>query len=355
MSDFDSNDINAGGKTDPVTVDTTPPRESSDSTPSAETPSMPMPPPPPPGQVLPPKKSSGIGKMIAGLAIGGLLVTILFVVIAMFAFAGRGTTPMTLSRNKVGVILIQGEIFESATTISHLNDFADNRSIHAIVLRINSPGGAVAPSQEIYSEVLRVREETGKPVIASMGTVAASGGYYIAAACDEIIANPGSITGSIGVIAQWFNLEDLVEWARLRPETFKSGKLKDAGSPYREMTDDERAYYQRIISQLHEQFIGAVITGRDGRMSEDDVRTVADGRVFTGEEALELKLIDQLGGLQQALRVAADRAGLSGDPTPVYPRIEKRSLLDVLAESKQSSGFVEKFLVGHGSPFLYRW
>ena len=138
---------------------------------------------------------------------------------------------------------------------TRLTEFADNESVKAIVVRINSPGGSVSASQEIYREIRRVREESSKPVIASLDTVAASGGYYIAVGCDSIVANPGSITGSIGVIAQWFNVEKLVEWAKLSPETITSGAMKDAGSPFRQMSEGERDYFQRIVTQLHGQFV----------------------------------------------------------------------------------------------------
>jgi protease-4 len=304
-----------------------------------------------------PPPKSGIGKLVVGIVFGGLAVTLLFVFVAVLSFASRdgGLGVGHFGRNKVAVVPINGEIYSSSPVVEQLSSFADNRSIRAIVVRINSPGGAVAPSQEIYEEILRIRSETGKPVVASMDIVAASGGYYIAAACDHIVANPGSITGSIGVIAQWFNLEDLVEWAKLRPETITSGELKDAGSPFRDMTREEREYYQRIVSQLHEQFIGAVIEGRDGRMTADEVRELADGRVFTGSEALELKLVDQNGGLNQAVRKAGEMAGIKGEPSAVYPRVAKPGLLDVLAESREATGLVQKILAGKGSPFLYRW
>jgi protease IV len=311
------------------------------------------PPPPPP----PAPKKSGIGKLVVGIVFGGLAATVLLVVVALWSFTSDDDMAgvPSLKRNKVGVVPITGEIVSSSPVVDQLAHFADSHSIKAIVVRINSPGGAVAPSQEIYEEILRIRRETGKPVVASMDTVAASGGYYIAAACDHIVANPGSITGSIGVIAQWFNLEGLVEWARLRPETVTSGEMKDAGSPFREMTAEEREYYQRIVAQLHEQFIKAVIDGREGRMTPEEVREVADGRVFTGTEALELKLVDQTGGLKQALRRAGEMAGLKGEPAPVYPRVRKPGLLDILAESRDASGIVRKVLTGEGSPFLYRW
>lgn len=300
---------------------------------------------------------SGTGKWIVGLLLGGVLAAILVFGIAIIVVSGRDESGhMTIGRGKIGVLPIEGEIFDSRQTLRELDEFADNDSIKAIVVRINSPGGAVAPSQEIHREILRVREETGKPVIASLDTVAASGGYYIAVGCQEIVANPGSITGSIGVIAQWFNVEKLVEWAKVSPQTFTSGEMKDAGSPYRPMSELEKAYYQRIVTQLHGQFVAAVIEGRSGKMAADEIRKVADGRVFTGQEANDIKLVDEIGGLEDAVRRAAELAGIKGEPAVIYPKREKPGLLEVLADAQtRPAAMVEKFLAGKGSPFLYRW
>src|SRR5262249_31373533 len=151
-------------------------------------------------------------------------------------------------------------------------------------------------------------------------TVAASGGFYIASACDQIVSNPGSITGSIGVILQWMEIKDLVNWAKMKPQTITAGAMKDAGSPYRDLTHAERAYLQRITVQLHRQFIGAVAEGRKGKMTLEDVERIADGRVFTGEEALGLKLVDRLGNLDDAVAVAAKMAGVRGRPGTLYPK-----------------------------------
>jgi len=300
---------------------------------------------------------SGTGRLLVGLLLGGVIAAIIVFAIALIVVWGRDERGhMAIGRGKVGILPIEGEIVDSRKTLRELDEFADNDSIKAIVVRINSPGGAVAPSQEIHREILRVREETGKPVIASLDTVAASGGYYIAVACQEIVANPGSITGSIGVIAQWFNIEKLVEWARVSPQTFTSGDMKDAGSPYRPMSELEKAYYQRIVTQLHGQFVAAVIEGRSGKMPAEEVRKVADGRVFTGEEANDIKLVDELGGLEDAVRRAAELSGIKGEPAVIYPKRERPGLLDVLADAQaRPTAMVEKFLAGKGSPFLYRW
>ncbi|MBI2213706.1 MAG: signal peptide peptidase SppA [Acidobacteria bacterium] len=300
---------------------------------------------------------SGTGKLILGLLLGGVVMAIVVLVIAAVVVSARDDSGrVAIGRGKVGILPIEGEIVESRATLRELEAFAENDSIKAIVVRINSPGGAVAPSQEIHRELKRVREETGKPIIASLDTVAASGGYYIAVGCQEIIANEGSITGSIGVIAQWFNVEKLVEWARVSPQTFTSGELKDAGSPFRPMNDQEKAYYQRIVTQLHGQFVQAVIDGRKGKMDAEKVRSIADGRVFTGQEANDLKLVDEIGGLEDAVRRAAALASIDGDPAVIYPKKEKPGLLELLAESKTSTpAIVERFFAGKVSPFLYRW
>ena len=238
--------------------------------------------------------------------------------------------------------------------VESIHKYAENSSVKGIVIRINSPGGAIAPSQEIYSEILKTKRKSGKPFVASLDSVAASGGFYIAAACDEIVANPGSITGSIGVILQWMDIEDLVKWAKLKPETITSGALKDAGSPLRELTAQEREYFQRIVLQLHGQFVRAVAAGRSGKLTEAEVRQLADGRIFTGEEAVTLKLVDRLGNLGDAVNVAARRAGIEADPATVYPRRREPNLIDLLGDTSAES-VVDKIVNRRAARFLYRW
>lgn len=257
----------------------------------------------------------------------------------------------------VAVVPIEGEIFESRETIDMLRDYAESDSVRAIVVRINTPGGAIVPSQEIYSEILRLRRETGKPFVASMDSLAASGGYYIAVACDPIIANPGTITGSIGVITQWFNMEGLLQWARLEPQTVTSGEMKDAGSPFRRMSESDRAYLQQIVNRLHLQFIDAVAAGREGKLDREQVAALADGRVFTGEDALSLKLVDQIGTLHDAVLTAGRAAGIEGEPSVIYPRERTPGLLEILMNGESAARFVEtvfnrKFA---GTRILYRW
>jgi protease IV len=306
-------------------------------------------------QTAPPRRKR---RFFWGLLTGCLVVFVLLTTLSVIAaFYADGTGPTLPIGNKVAVIPVEGEIFDVRDAIDDLHAHRDNRAIKAIIIRINSPGGAIAPSQELYQEILDLREESDKPIIASLDSVAASGGYYIASACDAIVANPGSITGSIGVIVQWFNLEELVRWAKMKPETITSGRMKDAGSPFREFSEEERAYFQALTNQLHQQFVRAVAAGRKGKLSQDEVARLADGRVFTGEEALKLKLVDQLGNLQDAVELSAEMASIEGDPDVVYPKPREGSLLDLLGgETKQRTQLLERFLsTRQSSPFLYRW
>ncbi len=310
-----------------------------------------VPPPPPPA----PKKSR-TGVFFIGALSGCLLVLIGGALLAMFAFAlDKDSGELSLSTHKVAIIPVEGEIFDSRETLDALDRYADNATVKAIVIRINSPGGAIAPSQEIYSAIRRTRKESGKPIVASMDSVAASGGYYIAAGCDSIVANPGTITGSIGVVLQWFDMEDLVRWAKMKPETITSGPLKAAGSPYKELSEEERAYFQRIVLQLHSQFVRAIAEGRSGKITQAEVAKIADGRVFTGEEAMSLKLVDQLGSIDDAVLAAAKLAGIKGDPATIWPKRREATLFDVLTDGGDAKATLEKILSRRLPQFLYRW
>ena len=259
------------------------------------------------------------------------------------------------STQKVAIIPIDGEIFEARDTIEALHRYADNVTVRAIVMRINSPGGAIAPSQEIYEAVRNTHAVSGKPIVASLDNVAASGGYYIASACDRIVSNPGSITGSIGVILEWMNTKDLVAWAKMKPEIITSGSLKAAGTPYLDLTAAERAYFQNIVEQLHSQFVRAVAAGRKGKMTEADVAKIADGRVFTGEQALQLKLVDELGNLDDAIHAAAKLARIRGTPGTIYPRKQRPGLFDLLSGSSTDSETALGRIFSRRPRFLYRW
>jgi protease-4 len=220
--------------------------------------------------------------------------------------------------DRIALIRVEGVIMDAAQTVGDLKKYAESPSVKAIVLRIDSPGGGVVPSQEIYDAVKRVRSKNNKTVIASMGTVAASGGYYIAAATDRIIANPGTLTGSIGVIMELANLEGLLKKIGVESVVIKSGQHKDMGSPFRKMKEEDRLILQAVMDDVHSQFIEAVAEGRS--LTVGDVTPLADGRVFTGRQAKAAKLVDELGDLDDAIKLAAEMAGVEGEPKVVEPR-----------------------------------
>ena len=232
----------------------------------------------------------------------------------------------------VGVVEIEGAIADARDAIENIRRFREDEDIKAIVIRIDSPGGAVGPSQEIYREIRKTVET--KKVVASMGAVAASGGYYVACATDGIVANPGTITGSIGVIMGYTNFRQLLDKIGMVPVVIKSGPYKDTGSPTREMRDDEREILQAITSDIHEQFVTAIAEGR--KMDRALVEQAADGRIFTGEDAKARGLVDRLGNFEDALEWAGVLGGIKGKVVPVYARDEKLSLLRYLMSSSLS-------------------
>lgn len=310
---------------------------------------------PPPAATTPelPRKKSRAGMFFAGALSGCLLVCVGFLLLAAIGLAGGDAGDVNFAAEKVAIVPIEGEILEARETLELLHKYARNHSVKAIVVRINSPGGAIAPSQEIYSAIRKIRAD-GKPVIASMDSVAASGGYYIAAACDPIIANSGTITGSIGVILQWFDMKELVRWAKLKPETITSGALKDAGSPFRELTPEERQYFQGIVTQLHSQFVRDVTAGRARKMKAEEVARVADGRIFTGEQARGLKLVDEIGTIDDAVRTAGRLGGIEGEPSKIWPRRREDGLFGLLAEEGANT-VLERIVSRKVPQFLFRW
>src|SRR6476659_11219787 len=233
---------------------------------------------------------------------------------------------------RIVLLRVEGVILDAQPMVSELKRYGENPLVKAIVLRIDSPGGGVVPSQEIHDAVKRVRQKHSKVVIASMGTVAASGGYYIAAATDRIIANPGTLTGSIGVIMETANVEGLLKKIGVEGIVVKSGKFKDVGSPLRKMTGEEQALLQSVMDDVHKQFIEAVAEGR--ALEPSTVQALADGRIFTGRQAKEAKLVDELGNLDDAIQLAAELAGIEGEPKVVEPR--RRFSIRELIESRLS-------------------
>jgi len=227
--------------------------------------------------------------------------------------------------NRVALVRVEGPIMDSTDVVDEIKEHVKDHSIKAIILRIDSPGGAVAPSQEIYEEVKKASEE--KHVVVSMGSIAASGGYYIAAPADVIIANPGTLTGSIGVIMEIPNLEGLMSKIGISTEVIKSGKHKDMASAFRKMEKEDRDILQGVMDNVHEQFIRAVAEGR--KLKIEEIRPIADGRIFSGEQAKGLKLVDEIGTLEFAISKAAELAGISGEPEVVSKK-EKLSIMDAL-------------------------
>lgn len=209
--------------------------------------------------------------------------------------------------DRIAVVDLEGIILSPQPVVDELKKFADDSSIKAIILHVNSPGGGVAASEEIYREVKRVRSEKKKKVVASIETVGASGAYYVASASDKIYADEGSIVGSIGVIAQWVNYGDLMKWAKLKDVVLKTGEFKDTGNPARDLTPAEKAYMQSLIDNMFGQFIQAVSQGRG--LKYDDVKSIANGKVWTGQEALSMKLIDGIGDFQAVVADTANRWG----------------------------------------------
>ena len=275
------------------------------------------------------RHSRGMRWAVFGSAVFLLFMAALFA-IAYYSFRPSSDYAFTVagSGGKIGVVDLEGVILDPKQTVEALHKFADDTSIRAIVIHINSPGGGAAASEEIYREVKRIRDEKRKRIVASISTVGASGAYYVASATDKIYSDEASIVGSIGVIAEWFNYEELVRWAKLRAIVFKAGEFKDTGSPLREMTAAEKLYFQGLIDNMHRQFIHSVAAGR--HMPEDGIRSIADGKVWTGQQALGLKLIDQIGDFQAAVKETAEAVGIHGKPALVRYRKPRVNLLDLV-------------------------
>jgi len=258
--------------------------------------------------------------ILAGIFLGFFLLT--------YTLSSLGGGVDLPGREKIGVVEIKGVIMESKPIVDQLIKFKKSRSVKGIVLRIDSPGGGVAPAQEIYEEVGKIKRE--KKVVASIESVGASGGYYIACAADRIVANPGTITGSIGVITEFVNVEQLLQKIGLKSFVIKSGKHKDIMSPTREPTEEDKKILQEVIDNIHNQFIDAVADGR--KLDREKVVEIADGRIFSGQQARDLGLIDSLGNFQDAVALAAQLAGIEGEPSIVYAEKKKPSLLDFFVQ-----------------------
>lgn len=251
-----------------------------------------------------------------------------FFLVNAFFNAGRDGYSLPVG-NKVAIVAVEGVITSSEEIIREIEEFAGNDHVKAIVLRIDSPGGSVAPSQEIYDAVLEAGKK--KKIVASMGSVAASGGYLIACSADRIVANPGTITGSISAIMHFANLQELMKKIGVSSSVIKSGKYKDIGSPAREMTDEEKLLMQQLVDDVYDQFLDTVSQRR--KMPKEDVRLLADGRILTGRQAQKAGLVDFLGNQKYAVRLAGKMAGIEGEPEVLYPAKKKDFFMDFLFEN----------------------
>ena len=296
-------------------------------------------------------------RTVLWILIGGgaffLFVLAVFSLVYLTLHAGGNQAGFSGFGERIGVVDLDGVILSPQPVVGQLKKFADDSSIKAIILHVNSPGGGVAASEEIYREVKRIREEKKKRIVVSIETVGASGAYYIASGSNKIYADQGSIVGSIGVIAEWMNYEDLLKWAKLKNVVFKTGEFKDTGNPARELTPAEQAYLQSLIDNMFGQFIQAVADGR--RMKFDDVKAIANGKVWTGKEALSMKLIDETADFETVVKDTAKSVGISGEPTLVHPEKDRRTLLDLMTgDLSQYLPDTTKMLEQHVG-FYYLW
>lgn len=282
--------------------------------------------------------------LMASLTVAGVFIFFLLVVFTSGLFR-NGSVIASIS-DKIGILEVEGPIADSTLLLSQIKEFRDQDNIKAVVARINSPGGGVAPSQEIYAELKLLAAE--KPLVVSMGSVAASGGYYLAVAAERIFANPGSITGSIGVIMSFPNYRELLGKVGVHTEVVKSGRFKDIGSATRPFTAADRTLLQGLIDDVHQQFVEAVSEGR--HMPIDRLQPFVDGRIFTGRQAKEIGLIDELGTLNDAIKYAAKVAGIDEDSDLVYPEPEKINLIEQYLQGAVSRylgiNLIEKRIIG---------
>ena len=301
--------------------------------------------------------ADGRSRTLLWVLIGGgaffLFVLAVFSLVYLTLHAGGGDAGLTSFGDRIGVVDLDGVILSPQPVVGQLKKFADDSSIKAIILHVNSPGGGVAASEEIYREVKRIRSEKKKKIVVSIETVGASGAYYVASGCDKIYADQGSIVGSIGVIAQWVNYGDLLKWAKLKDVVIKTGEFKDTGNPSRDLTPNEQVYMQALIDNMFGQFVQAVAEGRG--MKFEEVKSIANGKVWTGEQAMSMKLIDSVGDFETAVADTAKSVGIKGEPTLVHPERDRKTLMDLLL------GDVSQFLPGREKMleqqvgFYYLW
>jgi protease-4 len=302
---------------------------------------------------MPERRSHTLLWVLIGGGAFFLFVLAVFSLVYLTLHAGGNEASFGGFGDRIGVVDLDGVILSPEPVVGELKKFNDDSSIKAIILHVNSPGGGVAASEEIYREVKRIRDEKKKRIVVSIETVGASGAYYVSSASNKIYADNGSIVGSIGVIAEWVNYGDLLRWAKLKSVVLKTGEFKDTGNPTRDLTPAEQAYMQSLIDNMFGQFIQAVADGRG--MKFDDVKAIANGKVWTGKEALSMKLIDDVGDFQAVVKDTAKSVGISGEPTLVHPEKDRKTLLDLLlGDVSQYLPDASKMLEQHIG-FYYLW
>ena len=290
------------------------------------------------------------------ILIGGAgFVVFTLLIFSLLYFSARGGSEFDIGGGeKIAVLDVEGVILQAKPFIDDLKKYGDDSSIKAIILHIDSPGGGAAASQEMYDAVKRVRDQKKKMIVASVETVGASGAYYISSGASKIYANRASLVGSIGVIAEWVNYTELMHWAKLKEVIFTAGELKDAGDPGREMTPAEREYLQGLVNDMYVQFIHDVADGR--KLKFDDVKSMASGRVWTGEQAIGLRLIDKIGGFQDAVDDTAKAVGIHGEPSLIHPEEKKKTLFDIIfGDVTQLLPAQARMLQTNNPSFFYLW
>ena len=277
----------------------------------------------------------------------GLLAVMVLLAVGSALLPDRWKSPS----GEIALVRIQGMLMDSQNIVRQLSNYRHNPNVRGIVLRIDSPGGAVAPAQEIYNEIMKLKADH-KTVYVSMGTVAASGGYYIACAANYVLANPGTLTGSIAAVMAFSNIEELTDKIGVKPIIIKSGKYKDVGSPLRGMKPEERKLLQSVVDDVHQQFVQAVAKGRGLPVSE--VNEIADGRIMTGQQALTLKLVDEMGGLEKTIELLAKKIGVEGRPKVIEEK-EKTPFFDWLLQSSLPSRLAATLMPASLPRLQYVW
>ena len=286
-------------------------------------------------------------RILIGLSVIAALLIFFFTILFFIGRYSGGRPGRFAFGDKIAIVEIKGVITQSSGIIEELQLYLEDEGVKAIILRIDSPGGGVGPAQEIHREISKIKSK--KKVVTSMGSVAASGGYYIACVSDLIVANPGTITGSIGVIMQFSNLEELLKKIGIKGVVLKSGEHKDIGSPFREMTPEEKKIMQEVLDNVHQQFIQAVAEGR--KLDYSKVVQIADGRILTGEQAKNLGLVDKMGNLQDTIDITAKMVGIEGKPNVLYPK-KRISIWELLMRDMVSA--IVDVLNEKGYEFNYR-